>query len=112
MDKLTLNIYDETGKIIKTVEAQPVHLKLGFIRKIMELLNIEGCTNSFELLGKVYGAWEELQKLLATIFPGVTEEEWDNVDLSELVPLIMNVVKFTIATMNGIPNDPKNLMGA
>ena len=112
MKKLTLNIYDDTGKLTRVAEGDVPHIKFGVIRSLMEVLNISDTTTSIELLEKVYGAWDKLTDLLGMIFPDVTQDEWDNVDVSELISLLFIIFKACIIKMNTIPTDPKNFLGA
>lgn len=113
MGKLTLNIYDDVGNLARVAESHAMpRLKFGIIRKIMALLDINEDTTSFDLLKSVYGAWNELQKILEQVFPDVTDDEWNNVDISELVPVLLGIAKNSIVKMNTIPTDPKNMLGA
>ena len=112
MKKLTLNIYNDAGELIRVAEGDIPHIKFGVIRSLMEILNISDTTTSIELLEKVYGAWDKLTDLLDMIFPDVTQDEWDNVDVSELISLLFIIFKCCIVKMNTIPTDPKNLMRA
>lgn len=56
--KLTLNVYDEKGKVKKICEAQTVDLEFGTVRSLMKVLNVDKMDDSTELLSSVYGAWD------------------------------------------------------
>lgn len=103
-----LNVYDENDNIVKTCEAQTVKLRFGVIRKLMELLKIDDITDTPELLKTIYGAWDQLTKVLNKCFPEMTDDDWDGVDVSELVPVIVAILKESIKNMNAIPTDSKN----
>jgi len=107
---LKLNIYNEEGKYIRTAKGEMVAIRFGVIRKLMALLNV-GNENETDILTTVANAWVEITKLLSTIFPDVKEEEWDNVDVSELIPLILSIAKGAVTKMTQLPADP-NTKGA
>lgn len=108
MEEVTLNIYDDENKVVKTVKAELVELKFGSIRSLMKLLNIEDINDTAQLLKTVYGAWEQLTKVLNGCFPDMTDEDWDNVKVSELIPTIMSIFKYSFSQMLTIPQDSKN----
>lgn len=109
MDTLKLNVYDDEDKVVKTVEANAVDLRYGTIRSLMELLNIENIEDTSELLKKVYSAWNQITRILNRVFPDMDEKDWDNVKLSELMPLLVFILKSAFTQMLAIPNDPKNV---
>ena len=102
---LKLNVYDEKDKIVKTAEAELVELRFGSIRKLMKLLNVDNIEDTAELLKTVYGAWDQITKVLNSCFPDLTEEDWDNVKVSELLPVLMSILKFSFTQMLSIPAD-------
>lgn len=108
MEEVILNIYDDENKVVKTVKAELVELKFGSIRSLMKLLNIEDINDTAQLLKTVYGAWEQLTKVLNGCFPDMTDEDWDNVKVSELIPTIMSIFKYSFSQMLTIPQDSKN----
>ena len=38
---IQINVYDDEGKIVKTVTGEPVHFRFGTIRKLMKLVEVE-----------------------------------------------------------------------
>ena len=108
MDKLTLNIYDENGNLVRVAEGHVPRIKFA----LMEILNISDSTSTFDVLKNVYDAWDKVTGLLGTMFEDVTAEEWDNVDVSDLVPLTLGIMRHAMEKMNGVPTDPKNSLGA
>lgn len=107
---LTLNVYDKTGKeVIKTAKSSTYDLSFGTIRKLMALLKIEELENDAEMLKTVFNAWEEITTVLSTVFPDIEEDEWDNVKLKELIPVVVDIAKFSITDTLAIPsNKSKN----
>lgn len=108
METITLNVYDDKGEVIKTVSNQPTRLKFGAIRSLMKLLNIENVSNNYDLMNTIYEAWDKLTAILNQCFPEMTEEDWDNVAMEELIPVIVKILKTAFAKILEIPKDPKN----
>lgn len=105
MKEVTLNVYDDENKVVKTSKAELVELKFGAIRKLMKLLNVDDINDTAELLKTVYNAWDQLTKILDRCFPDMTEDDWDNVKVSELIPVLMTILKYSFTQMLNIPTD-------
>ena len=105
---IKLNVYDEDGKVLKTVSAEKVKLKFGAIRSIMELLNVENIEDTASLLKTVYSAWGQLTRILTKCFPDMTEDDWENVELAELVPAVIEILRYSFSEILTIPKDEKN----
>lgn len=108
MDKLILNVYNENDEIIKTSEARFINLRFGTVRSLMELLNVDNIEDTSQLLKKVYEAWDQITKVLQKVFPDLTEEDWDGVKLSELLPIVIAILKNSFTQILSIPSDSKN----
>lgn len=108
MDVIKLNVYNDDDEIVKTVEGRMIDLRFGTIRRLMELLKIEDVDDTKELLTKVYSAWEQLTRILSRVFPEMNEEDWDGVKLSELMPLLVLILKTSFVYLMRIPTDSKN----
>ena len=37
------------------------------------------------------------------------DEDWDNVRLKELIPIVLDIIKYSAASLVTIPSDSKNL---
>jgi hypothetical protein len=105
MNDLKINVYDDENNVIKTSEAKLVDLKFGVIRKLMKLLNVDNIDNTVELLKTVYGAWEQITNILNNCFPDMTDDDWDNVKASELLPVFVMILKYSFTQMLTIPTD-------
>lgn len=106
--KIKLNVYDNENKVVKTATAEVMELKFGSIRSLMKLLNVDNIDDTAQLLKVVYGAWEQLTKILTGCFPEMTDEDWDNVKVSELVVVLVTILKYSFTQMLTIPTDSKN----
>ena len=108
MEKLELQIKNKKGEIIKTVEANTFDVYFGTINNLMELLDINENTSSFEVLKKISTAWHEITSLLGEIFPDMAEKDWELVRVNDLVPIVLQVVRYTFLEIMTIPSDSKN----
>lgn len=104
----TLNVYDKENNIVKTCEAVDAELKFGAIRSIMKLLSIDDINDTAQLLKTVYSAWEQLTAILSQCFPEMKEDDWDNVKLEELIPVIVGILRTSFGKILTIPSDSKN----
>ena len=108
MGELILNVYDDEDKVVKTSKAEIVDLKFGSIRRLMKLLNIDDMNNTAELFKTVYSAWDQITRVLNSCFPDMTDDDWDNVKVSELMPVLISILKYTFTKILDIPTDSKN----
>ena len=106
--ELKLNVYNDENKVVKTATAEVMELKFGSIRSLMKLLNVDNIDDTAQLLKVVYGAWDQLTKILNSCFPDMTDEDWDNVKVSELVVVLVTILKYSFTQMLSIPTDSKN----
>lgn len=105
---MKLNVYDKTGNIKKAVEAEMIDLEFGTIRSLMELLKIEDVSDTTGLLRMVYNAWDEITGILNNAFPDMKHDDWDHVKLKELIPLLLDILKYSFSEILTIPGDEKN----
>ena len=106
---IKLTIYNEDMETVKKeCTANMVKVPFGLIRKLMNLFKVENLQDTTQILDIIMTSWEDVIKLLGRIFPDVTEEEWDYVDTSELMRVILSLIKYVFAEMVKIPTDPKN----
>ncbi|MBO6208443.1 MAG: hypothetical protein J6O73_16140 [Lachnospiraceae bacterium] len=108
MERLLLNSYDRDGNVTKTVEARMFDIEFGTIRALMKVLDIDNIEDTGELLRTVTEAWEEILVILGACFPDMAEEDWKHVKVRELLPVIMDIVKFTFTEILTIPVSEKN----
>lgn len=106
--EIKLNVYDDENNIVKTATAEVMELKFGSIRSLMKLLKVDDINDTAQLLKVVYGAWEQLTKILNSCFSDMTDEDWDNVKVSELIPVLVAILKYSFTQMLSIPTDSKN----
>lgn len=105
MEKMTINVYAKDGTITKTATARTVDITFGTIRSLMEVLKVEDMTDTAQILKRVFGAWDELTGILGQAFPDIAEDEWSGVKLAELVPVLLQILKWSFAEMLTIPTE-------
>lgn len=103
---LVLKIYDDSGKnVVKSYESKTYDLMFGTVMKLMELLKVEDMDDQLEMLKTIYGAWEEIKTVLAGVFPEATDDDWKHVRVKELLPMILEIAKFSVTEMFTIPTE-------
>lgn len=103
---LVLKIYDDSGKtVVKSYESKTYDLMFGTVMKLMELLKIEDMDDQLEMLKTIYGAWEEIKTVLEGVFPEATDDDWKHVRVKELLPMILEIAKFSVTEMFTIPTE-------
>lgn len=107
--KLTLNVYDKKGKdVVKTVEGETYDIMFSTVRSILGILNIEKMDDTMDMLMTVSDAWNELTAILDNVFPDMGPEDWEGVKIKELLPVLVDIFKFTFGEILGIPTQSKN----
>ena len=103
---ITLKVYEKDKKTVKKeLSATPQDLMFGSVRSLMKLLKIEDINDTSELLHVVYEAWEELVEILEDFFPEAEDDDWNNVKLNELIPVIIAILGISFAGVLNLPKD-------
>ncbi len=102
---IEINVYGANGAIIKTSTARLIDIEFGTIRAIMKLLKVESIDDFEEMLTTVYEAWDQLTAVLAQIFPDMEEEDWDHVKVRELIPAVIQILRFSFAEIMKVPKE-------
>lgn len=105
MRNIEINVYDGTGAIVKTSRANIIDIEFGTIRSIMKLLKVENIDDMGELFATVYDAWDQLIVILAQIFPDMAYEDWDHVKVRELIPAVIDILKYSFAEIMKVPKE-------
>lgn len=107
--EIILNVYDDDFVTVKkTCKAKIVKIPFGVVRKLMKVLNVDTLEDTTQILNIVSSSWTTVTGLLDRIFPDMTEDDWDYVDMKELVQVVYAIVKAAFTDMLSIPTDPKN----
>ena len=104
-ESFSINVYDKEGNVIKTCTAIDADIRFGSVRKIMALLDLDDINDTFALLKTIYGAWDQTTKVLSECFPDMEDEDWDNVLVKELVPVVVDIAKASLAKILDMPSE-------
>lgn len=102
---LILKVYDDNGNIVKTCESRTYDLMFGTVMNLMDLLKIEDMDNQLEMLKTIYTAWDDIKNVLSEVFPDASDDDWKHVKVKELLPIILDIAKFSVTEMFSIPKD-------
>lgn len=104
---MKLNIYDKK-KIVKTYSVDAYDLMWGVVEDVANAIKLDELkTGSQDEIVKlvanfVVSGRDTVNYLLKDIFDGITDEELRCVRVSEIVSVLVDVVKFTIAQLGKI----------
>lgn len=112
--ELTLNIYDDDGKIAKTYKSQDFDLMTGTCEDILKTLDIDRIMNSMgngEELGKeiirvVLTGYEKFRPFIFRAFKGLTEDEFAHTKMKEVGRIITSIAIYTINELFSILGAP------
>jgi hypothetical protein len=117
--ELKLNIY-EHGKIIKTYTSNTCVLPLGVCEDVLNIVDVEALMTNvnefyknksndnsnislgFHTFGVVQKLLPKLKPLFLDVFEGLTEEELKKASTTEIVDLVIKIVKYTVTGMFNI----------
>lgn len=100
---MQINVRNKKGEIIKACEAKKTDLSFGMIRALVELLQIEDTTDTNQILRAVLNAWDSLIIILSEAFPDMESDDWNNVPLKEVVPVVIDILKYSFSELLQIP---------
>ena len=103
--ELTLKVYDNKGNVVKESKAKTTKIKFGVVRAIAKLMKVDSVGDSAELVRTVTDTWDQLTGLLETCFPDISDDDWDNVDLEEVVLVLWMILKDLIVKILSIPKE-------
>lgn len=102
--ELKLNVY-KGRQVEKTYTADSYDIMFGTIEDIIGVIDLDALTNQKNdadfvraVGGVIVKGFDQLKPLLMDIFPELTEEELRRTRVKELVPLVMDVIKYSFTT--------------
>lgn len=106
---MKITVYENNMKDVKKVlEAEDAKIPFGLARRVVGLFNEEKLNDTGYVMETVTKSWDDLVQLLGRIFPDATEEDWDTVDLAEMVQVVKDFLLTKLKKLIGIPVDEKN----
>lgn len=119
--ELKLNIYDEQENIIKTYTRNSYSVRMRLLKDIISTLQLDTLSKVLsadtkesnmalvEIVGSfVTNAYDKVQELMMSVFPGLTDEEYLDVHLDEVIQTVINLVKFSFSTISLAGSGGKN----
>lgn len=102
--ELTLNIYDDDGKIAKTYKSQDFDLMTGTCEDILKTLDIDRIMASMknseelgrEIIRVVLTGYEKFRPFIFRAFKGLTEDEFAHTKMKEVGRIITSIAIYTI----------------
>ena len=101
--ELKITVYDYNDNVMKECTAQTVDVKFGQVAAIMELLDVESVEDSVQMMRMIKKAWKQLVRILSKIFPDMEDDDWNNVSLKELLPVLILILRDSFKEMMAIP---------
>lgn len=102
---MKLNIYNHK-QIVKTYTADTYDLMFGTLEDIADAIKLDGMKDGsnneiIEMAAKlVTKSMGTVRDLMKDVFPGITDEELRCTRVSDLVRVLVDVVKFTIVQLD------------
>lgn len=100
---LKLNIY-RGNDIEKTYVADTYDVKFGTVESIIEIIDMNKLDDNMELGKMILKLLPHIKPLLKDVFSGVTDEEIAKTKVKELIPLFIDLFKYSLdelATLGG-----------
>lgn len=104
--KYKLDIY-KGNKIIKTVEAEGAALTFGVIKGLSKIIKLDGLKSTSDVSKACFEAMDGLVEILSMIFPDMTEEDWDGVQIKDMIDLILELSRTAVTEALMLPTDGK-----
>lgn len=107
---MKLNVYDKKT-IIKTYEVDSYDLMWGTVEDVAEAIKLEDMKTGSQdeiikmTLNLVVTAKDTVNDLMKDIFDGLTDEELRCIKVSEMVNVLVDVVKFTVKELGKMPKN-------
>ena len=119
--ELTLNIYNDFDEVVKTYTRNSYALKMRQLKDVIETLDLDKLASCFtskdsnsnaELVkivsNFVLNSYDKIQELMKDIFPDMTEEEYLDVHVNEVVTVVINLGKYAFKTIGIAGSGQKN----
>ena len=96
MKTLTLNVYDDKGNVTKTFTAETFKIKTGTVVKLIRMLGeVTGEDDDLDNLDTIVRIIDDIKPILKTVFRGITDDDLENTDFDELLPVTMDVIRYS-----------------
>ena len=119
--ELSLKIYNELDEVVHEYKRNSYSIRMGQLKKIIETLDLERVAKWYKSKEKtsneealeiasnlVLGSYERVKELIQDIFPGLTDEEYENVRLNEVAQVLINAGKYALTNVSILGSGRKN----
>lgn len=107
MSEIKLNI-GKPGNYIKTYTAEGYDLMLGTVEDFIAIMDIDKMNDNNEVVKMIVAGYSKLKPLLRDIFPELTDEDYRNIAISELISTITQVGMAVVEKLQMLtPGNPK-----
>ena len=103
-DFMKLNIY-KGKEVVKTYEIDSYDLTYGVIEDVIEIIDGKDLENKSDLVNIAIDSFHLLRPLLKQVFDGLTDDELRTVKIRELIVVIVELIKASIANLKMITGD-------
>ena len=101
MADLKLNIYN--GKTIeKTYIADEIDIMFGTVEDLLDVIDFDNLNDEKEVVKVVIKTLNNLKPFLKQIFDGLSDDEIKRTKVKELVPLFVDIVKYTMDELKAL----------
>ena len=101
MADLKLNIYN--GKNIeKTYVADEIDIMFGTVEDLLDVIDFDNLNDEKEVVKVVIKTLNNLKPFLKQIFEGLRDDEIKRTKVKELVPLFVDIVKYTMDELKAL----------
>lgn len=102
---MKINIYNKK-EIVKTYEAETYNLTFGVVEDFLELVKVDKLESmnkediTMLLIKAIPNSLPVFRELLKDVFDGITDEELRNVKVSEIITVMIDVIKFAFSELS------------
>lgn len=111
---ITLTIYeDEDLTVVRETKIGILRkIPFGVVRRLSSLLALDyAADDPMEILPVILRSWNDVCHILDRVFQGMTDDDWDRVDTSDVLRAILIIAKEAMKSIKKIPvkdSDAKN----
>ena len=93
MAMITLNVRSasEKSEVAKTISINGYDLMIGTVDDFMDIIDLDKIDDEKEVIKMVLKSYKQIKPLIMDIFPELTEEDYRNVSVADLVAVIPQI---------------------
>lgn len=93
MAMITLNVRSASDKseVAKTISINGYDLMIGTVDDFMDIIDLDKIDDEKEVVKMVLKSYKQIKPLIMDIFPELTEEDYRNVSVADLVAVIPQI---------------------